>query len=85
MPGDFQVICGSVVGENCWSPASTETLDMQQYSGIGSLGELAGSNLASFDLSLLNRVLVFFPLSGVLVNQLSIMLAGRFLTPDWLL
>ena len=85
MPGDFQVICGSMVGENCWSPASTETLDMQQYSGIGSLGELAGSNLASFDLSLLNRVLVFFPLSGVLVNQLSIMLAGRFLTPDWLL
>ena len=25
MPGDFQVICGSVVGKNCQSPASTET------------------------------------------------------------
>ena len=25
MPGDFQVICGSMVSENHWSPASTET------------------------------------------------------------
>ena len=25
MPGDFQVICGSMVGENRWSPATTET------------------------------------------------------------
>ena len=25
MPGDSQVICGSMVGENHWSPASTET------------------------------------------------------------
>ena len=25
MPGDFQVICGSMVGENCRSPASSET------------------------------------------------------------
>ena len=25
MPGDFQVICGSMVGKNYWSPASTET------------------------------------------------------------
>ena len=25
MPGDFQVICGSMVGENCRSPASIET------------------------------------------------------------
>ena len=25
MPGDFQVICGSMVGENRRSPASTET------------------------------------------------------------
>ena len=25
MPGDFQVICGSMVSENRWSPASTET------------------------------------------------------------
>ena len=25
MPGDFQVICGSMVGENRQSPASTET------------------------------------------------------------
>ena len=25
MPGNFQVICGSMVGENCWLPASTET------------------------------------------------------------
>ena len=24
MPGDFQVICGSMVGKNRWSPASTE-------------------------------------------------------------
>ena len=26
MPGNFQVICGSMVGENHRSPASTETL-----------------------------------------------------------
>ena len=26
MPGDFQVICGSMIGENCRSLASTETL-----------------------------------------------------------
>ena len=25
MPGDFQVISGSMVGKNRWSPASTET------------------------------------------------------------
>ena len=25
MPGNFQVICGSMVGENGQSPASTET------------------------------------------------------------
>ena len=25
MPGDFQIICGSMVGENRRSPASTET------------------------------------------------------------
>ena len=25
MPGDFQVICGSMVGKNCQSPATTET------------------------------------------------------------
>ena len=25
MPGDSQVICGSMVDENHWSPASTET------------------------------------------------------------
>ena len=25
MSGDFQVICGSMVDENRWSPASTET------------------------------------------------------------
>ena len=24
MPGDFQVICGSMIGKNRWSPASTE-------------------------------------------------------------
>ena len=30
MPGDFQVICGSVVGENLRSPVSTETPDLQQ-------------------------------------------------------
>ena len=24
MPGDFQVICGSMVGENRWSPVTTE-------------------------------------------------------------
>ena len=27
MPGDIQVICGSMVGENRQSPASTETPD----------------------------------------------------------
>ena len=26
MPGNFLVICGSMVDENCWSPALTETL-----------------------------------------------------------
>ena len=26
MPGDFQVICGSMLGKNRWSPASSETL-----------------------------------------------------------
>ena len=25
MPGNFQVICGSMIGENRWSPATTET------------------------------------------------------------
>ena len=32
MPSDFQVICGSMVGKNCRSPASTETpvLALQQ-------------------------------------------------------
>ena len=25
MPGDFQVICGSMVGKHCQSPATTET------------------------------------------------------------
>ena len=25
MPGDFQIICGSMVGANHWSPASTKT------------------------------------------------------------
>ena len=25
MPSDFQLICGSVVAENCWLLASTET------------------------------------------------------------
>ena len=25
MPGDFQVICGSMVGKNCQSQATTET------------------------------------------------------------
>ena len=30
MPGDFQVICGSMVGENLQSPVSTETPDLQQ-------------------------------------------------------
>ena len=25
MPGDFQVICGSIIGENRRSPVSTET------------------------------------------------------------
>ena len=24
MPGDFQFICGSMVGENRWSPAAAE-------------------------------------------------------------
>ena len=35
MPGDFQVICGSMVGENRQSPASTETLKRgdKYYSG----------------------------------------------------
>ena len=27
MPGNFQVIYGSMVGKNCWSPASTENLE----------------------------------------------------------
>ena len=25
MPSNFQVICGSMGGENCWLPASNET------------------------------------------------------------
>ena len=25
MPGDFKVICGWMIGKNCWSLASTET------------------------------------------------------------
>ena len=29
MPGNFQVICGSLVDENCWSPVLTETSDPQ--------------------------------------------------------
>ena len=28
MPGDIQIICGSMVGENRQSPASTETRDI---------------------------------------------------------
>ena len=31
MPGDFQVICVSMVGENRWSPALTETPGMLYY------------------------------------------------------
>ena len=27
MPGNFQIICGSMASENRWSPASTETPD----------------------------------------------------------
>ena len=29
MRGDFQVICGSMVDENRWSPALTETPGME--------------------------------------------------------
>ena len=31
MPGDFHVICVSMVGENRWSPALTETPGMLYY------------------------------------------------------
>ena len=31
MPGDFQVICGSMVGENLRSSASTKTPDIHAY------------------------------------------------------
>ena len=34
MPGDFQVIRGSVVGKNCWLPASTETPDKTKIAYI---------------------------------------------------
>ena len=34
MPGGFQVICGSVVGKNCWLPASTETPDKTKIAYI---------------------------------------------------
>ena len=30
MPSDFQVIRGSMVGENRWSPASTETPELEK-------------------------------------------------------
>ena len=30
MPGNFQVICGSMVGENLRLPVSNETPDLQQ-------------------------------------------------------
>ena len=30
MPGDFQIICGSMVGENRRSPVSTESPDLSE-------------------------------------------------------
>ena len=50
MPGNFQVICGSMVGKNCWSLASTETpvifhFDWKSHFGVQSALYLCSQEL----------------------------------------